>query len=170
MTDSDLADELEVEDIETGGGKLKNVAVAAAVFALALVVLKAKRGRSGSTDEGSDAESGPDTGAEADEETADLEDEEGIDTISTGARSEDVSDETGPADVEIDESDESGAGAGAESDEESEEGEESTVGVETAGDRSLTTDRFEELDVVDYLAIFAAALQAARDEYRIRTE
>ncbi|MFC7154491.1 hypothetical protein ACFQPA_03355 [Halomarina halobia] len=29
--------------------------------------------------------------------------------------------------------------------------------------------RLEELDVVDYLGILAAALQAARDEYRIRT-
>lgn len=159
MTDSDLADELDVEDIETGGGKFKNALVAVAVFAVALVVLKAKRGSSGSNG----GEEGDTLDEDADLE-ADLEEDESIDTISTGARSEDVTDETGPADIEPADSDD-------ETDEsESEDSEDSTIGVETSQDRSLTSDRFEELDVVDYLAIFAAALQAARDEYRIRTE
>ncbi|PSP96342.1 hypothetical protein BRC94_12920 [Halobacteriales archaeon QS_5_70_17] len=159
MTDSDLADELDVEDIETGGGTFKNALVAVAVFAVAIVVLKAKRGSSGSGE--SEEEDTLDEDADLE---ADLEEDESIDTISTGARSEDVADETGPADIETADSDD-------ETDEsESEDSEDSGIGVETSGDRSLTSDRFEELDVVDYLAIFAAALQAARDEYRIRTE
>ncbi|WP_254544538.1 hypothetical protein [Halomarina pelagica] len=48
--------------------------------------------------------------------------------------------------------------------------EEDEIEVTTSKSKSkIGGGRFEELDVVDYLGILAAALQAARDEYRIRT-
>lgn len=49
---------------------------------------------------------------------------------------------------------------------------ESTVSEQTTSDESAaesTTERQRELDMFDMLAIFAAAITSARDEYRKRT-
>lgn len=125
MSDSDIAEEVDIEEVGTGGGKMKRAVAALGVLAVLFVVLKL-RGRGGSSEE--------ETGSSVDR--VDEEEGDGIDTVST----KDSDDESG-SDLEVKTS--SGGGVG---------------------------DRFEDLDVVDYLAIFAAALQAARDEYRIRSE
>ena len=124
MSDSDIAEEVDIEEVGTGGGKMKRAVAALGVLAVLFVVLKL-RGRGGSSEE--------ETGSSVDR--VDEEEGDGIDTVST----KDSDDESG-SDLEVKTS---SGGVG---------------------------DRFEDLDVVDYLAIFAAALQAARDEYRIRSE
>lgn len=153
MTGSDVADDLEIEDIETGGGgKVKRVVGLIAVLAVVVALTKLKR-RGGSAE----AEA-PERGeVEHPDVDADHTEEEGIDTVST--KDDD------------DESDADSVDAGsADEDDDSEEG--SGLSVKTSENRGISakSGRFEDLDVVDYLAIFASALQAARDEYRIRTE
>ena len=128
MSDSDIAEEVDIEEIGTGGGKVKRAVAALGVLAVLFVVLKL-RGRGGSSEEESVSSV----------ERVDEDDDGGIDTVST-----------------------------ADSDDES-SSDDSGLEVKTSSDGSVGG-RFDELDLVDYLAIFAAALQSARDEYRIRTE
>ncbi|MFC5972774.1 hypothetical protein ACFPYI_15665 [Halomarina salina] len=130
MSDSDIAEEVDIEEVEAGGGKIKRVAAALGVLAVLFVVLKL-RGRGGS----SDGESSSSV------ERVDEDDERGIDTVST--KDSDDDDDESSSDKSLEVKTSSGSGVGG---------------------------RFDDLDLVDYLAIFAAALQSARDEYRIRTE
>ncbi|MFD1514980.1 hypothetical protein [Halomarina rubra] len=127
MSDSDIAEEVDIEEVESGGGKIKRIVGALGLLAVLFVVLKLKgRGSSGpdaTTDDTSSAVGSVD------------DDEAGIDTVST----KDDDDDDG-------------------------------LEVKTSSGQGLGGDRFEDLDLVDYLAIFAAALQAARDEYRIRSD
>jgi hypothetical protein len=135
MSDSDIVDDVDVEEIDTGGGKVKRVVAALGILAVLFVVLKLRGGSSAE--------------AEADDEDASSgvehvgDDEDPIDTVSTS------------------DDDESEA--------EGEDDEDDTLEVKSSSD-DIAGGRFDELDLVDYLAIFAAALQSARDEYRIRTE
>jgi hypothetical protein len=130
MSDSDIAEEVEIEEIESGGGKLKRAVAVLGVLAVLVVILK-RLGGSGSSGSEQDVESAV--------ERVDEEESDDIDRVSTD-------------------------------DEEESDEDDSAVEVKTSSARRLSSDRLEDLDVVDYLAIFAAALQAARDEYRIRTE
>ena len=128
MADSDIAEEVDIEEIGTGGGKVKRAVAALGVLAVLFVVLKL-RGRGGSSEE--------ETGSSV-ERVDDEAESDRIDTVSTKDADE--------------ESDDSG------------------LEVKTTSGSSGVGGRFDDLDLVDYLAIFAAALQSARDEYRIRTE
>lgn len=158
MTGSDFADDLDVEDIESGGGgKIKRAVGLVAVLAV-LVALTKLKNRGGSSAEAEPPERGE---VEHPDVDADHTEEEGIDTVSTTD-----ADETETAHTD----DEGTLDVGGES--ETDEDDESGLNVKTSKNRgiSATSGRFEDLDIVDYLAIFASALQAARDEYRIRTE
>jgi hypothetical protein len=133
MSDSDITEEVEIEEIESGGGKLKRAVAVLGVLAVLVVILKRLGGSSSS---------GSDEDVESAVERVDEGESDDIDRVST-----DDEDEAGDEDED-----------------------DSAVEVKTSSARRLSSDRLEDLDVVDYLAIFAAALQAARDEYRIRTE
>jgi hypothetical protein len=134
MSDSDIAEDVEIEEVESGGGTVKRAVAALGLLAVLLVVLKLVGGGS------DESEADLDDATDAVERVDDGDGDEPIDTVST-ADEEDESDESDDDTLEVKSSAEDIAGG-----------------------------RFDDLDLVDYLAIFAAALQAARDEYRIRTE